>query len=343
MKKSLSLSFVIALLLTSCGGDSGTNSGGGNTTGPQVVSTFPANGATGVAVSAAIQATFSRDMDPSTITNTSFTVNNGVTGVVAYSSRVATLTPSTVLSNSTLYTATVSTAVKDEAGEAVAQTHSWSFTTAAASTNTVTDIDGNVYQTVTIGTQVWMKENLRVTHYRNGDPVPRVSDQTQWANTFTGAYCEYNNSVPDAITYGRLYNWSAVNDSRNIAPLGWHVATDQDWKTLEVFLGMSYSDADMTGGNRGTDQGGKLKETGTAHWVSPNAGATNASGFTALPAGFRNSSGSFSSLNYSGSFWTATLDANENPISRRVSYNSTQVSRLADIAFVGYSVRCVKN
>jgi uncharacterized protein (TIGR02145 family) len=165
------------------------------------------------------------------------------------------------------------------------------FSTSQAS-GTVTDIDGNVYETIQIGTQWWIKENLRTTHFRNGDPIPLVTDDTAWAGLSTPAYCEYGNDPANVTDYGRLYNWYAVADSRYIAPQGWHVATDEEWKQLEMYLGMSQSEANLTG-IRGTVEGGKLKEAGTVHWQSPNTGATNESGFTALPGGYRFIFGSF--------------------------------------------------
>lgn len=133
---------------------------------------------------------------------------------------------------------------------------------------TVTDIDGNVYKTVTIGNQAWMAENLKVMRYRNGDAIPNVTGGTDWSNLSTGAYCSYDNDDNNIDTYGLLYNWYAVDDSRNLAPEGWHVPTDEEWKELEMYLGMSQSEADDTG-YRGTDEGGKLKEVGTTHWQSP--------------------------------------------------------------------------
>jgi uncharacterized protein (TIGR02145 family) len=151
---------------------------------------------------------------------------------------------------------------------------------------TVTDIDGNVYQTVTIGGQEWMAENLKVIHYCNGDSIPNVTDAGVWTSLTTGAFCEYNNNVNNVATYGRLYNWYSVNDSRNIAPAGWHVPSDADWKQLEMTLGMSQSQADATG-IRDTTEGAKMKEAGTTHWLTPNTGATNESGFSALPGGYR--------------------------------------------------------
>jgi len=152
-----------------------------------------------------------------------------------------------------------------------------SFTT-LSSTGTMTDIDGNVYETVTIGTQVWMAENLKVTHYRNGNTILHIIDWFSWF-TLTGAYCEYDNDVNNVAVYGRLYNWYAVNDSRYIAPVGWHVPSDAEWLTLVDYLG----------GDTVAD--GKMKEIGTTHWVSPNTGATNESGFSALPGGYRDYGG----------------------------------------------------
>jgi len=142
---------------------------------------------------------------------------------------------------------------------------------------TMTDQDGNVYKTITIGTQTWMAENLRTSKYRDGSAIPHITDKTAWGDIYTGAYCNINNTTKlDSIaTFGRLYNWYAATDSRNIAPTGWHVPTESEWNTLIYYLG-GFSVA-----------GGKMKETGTTHWKTPNTGATNESGFTALPSGLR--------------------------------------------------------
>ncbi|MFC1562338.1 FISUMP domain-containing protein, partial [candidate division KSB1 bacterium] len=173
-------------------------------------------------------------------------------------------------------------------------------------TRTVTDIDENVYQIVQIGDQEWMVENLKVTRYRNGDAIPNVTDGSAWGGLSTGAYCTYYNNASNAAVYGHLYNWYAVDDSRGLAPEGWHVPTDEEWKELEMYLGMSQSEAD-TSGWRGTDEGDKLKETGTSHWGSPNAGATNESGFTALPGGYRSiSTGTFLNFYHIAIFWSST-------------------------------------
>jgi uncharacterized protein (TIGR02145 family) len=161
----------------------------------------------------------------------------------------------------------------------------------------MTDQDGNVYKTVTIGTQTWMAENLRTTKYRDGTAIPNVTDFTAWYNSTTGAYCTYNNTTRlDSIaTFGILYNGYAVIDSRNIAPAGWHVPGEAEWKTLTTYLGSSDSVA-----------AGKMMEAGTKHWISPNTGATNESGFSATPAGILTLLDMFSGLGYGVLYWSST-------------------------------------
>jgi len=210
-------------------------------------------------------------------------------------------------------------------------------------TGWVTDIDGNLYQTIKIGNQWWMMENLKVTHYRNGDAIPNVTDGSTWSGLTTGAYCNYNNDVNNVATYGRLYNWDAAVDSRNIAPVGWHVPTDEEWKQLEMYLGMSQTEADATGW-RGTDEGGKLKEVGTAHWVSPNTGATNESGFSASPGGGRYGNGYFHNMDLAALFCSSTEGSNYSAWYRSLDYGSSQVYRYDDLSkHYGFSVRCVRN
>jgi uncharacterized protein (TIGR02145 family) len=207
---------------------------------------------------------------------------------------------------------------------------------------TVADIDGNIYRTVTIGTQVWMAENLKVTHYRNGDPIPNVTDGPTWAALTTGAYCEYNNSIANVATYGRLYNWYAVADSRNIAPAGWHVASDAEWKQLEMTLGMSQSQADAYGW-RGTTEGGKLKETGTTHWITPNNGATNESGFSALPGGYRNLGGTYLDMGSDAYFWSSTESSSNSAWYRVLYCLNSDIGRGTNNKDYGFSVRCVRD
>lgn len=209
-------------------------------------------------------------------------------------------------------------------------------------TGTVTDIDGNVYNTVTIGSQVWMVENLKTTHYRDGTAIPNVTDNTAWNNLTTGAYCNYNNTASNATTYGRLYNWYAVNNSSKLAPKGWHVPTDAEWKTLEMALGMTQASADSTGW-RGTNESGKLKETGTTHWNSPNTSATNSSGFGALPGGYRNYNGTDDNVGDCGYWWSATAYGATYAWRRYLFYNNSQVYRSNYYKTYGFSVRCVRD
>jgi uncharacterized protein (TIGR02145 family) len=212
-----------------------------------------------------------------------------------------------------------------------------------STTITVTDIDGNVYQTVKIGNQWWMAENLKVTHYRNNNAIPNVTDSLAWSNLSTGAYCNSDNNETNVVTYGRLYNWFAINDSRNISPAGWHVPSDEEWKQLEMYLGMSQAEADRES-YRGTDKGGKLKEAGTSHWYDPNEGATNESGFSALPGGARESNGSFK--NYRGLlafFWSSTEGSDGDAWCRFLPYDGSEVGRWSTNKKGGLSIRCVKD
>lgn len=251
------------------------------------------------------------------------------TGAGSFTSNITCLTPET-----TYYVRAYATTSK---GTGYGST--MAFTTQEA----VTDIDGNVYNTVIIGTQEWMAENLKVTHYRNGDAIQNVTDATEWSNLTTGAYCNYDNDANNAITYGSLYNWYAVNDSRNIAPEGWHVPSDAEWKTLEMYLGMSQSDADAEGW-RGTDEGGKMKETGTTRWNSPNTGATNESGFSALPGGYRRIYGTYLSMSYYAKFWSSTEFYSYGAWSRHLHYDYSGVYRCDfDYGENGFSVRCVRD
>ncbi|MFA5434038.1 MAG: fibrobacter succinogenes major paralogous domain-containing protein [Candidatus Paceibacterota bacterium] len=196
---------------------------------------------------------------------------------------------------------------------------------------TVTDIDGNVYHTVTIGTQVWMVENLKTTKYRDGTSIPNVTDNTAWSNLTTGAYCDYNNTPSNSSTYGRLYNWYVATNAHNIAPTGWHVPTDADWSTLTTYLGFEFV------------VGGKLKEIGTTHWQSPNEGATNEAGFTALPGGHRHSNGAFDDIGYYGTWWSATDVSASDAWLRYMYYDYSIVTRDYNSKEVGLSVRCVRD
>ena len=200
----------------------------------------------------------------------------------------------------------------------------------------MTDIDGNKYKVVKIGDQYWMKENLKVTHYRNGDVIPNISDSLQWSKLTMGAYCNYNNDPNNVDTYGRLYNWYAVNDNRNIAPEGWHVANDADLHFLINSLG-----GRSIAGNKMKTQGTTTKGNGL--WFGYNDYATNESGFSALPGGGRGHHSGFARLGKMGIFWSAS------EFERR--FASSYVTLSADSSLIrdrleknfGCSVRCVKD
>jgi len=202
----------------------------------------------------------------------------------------------------------------------------------SAQGETVVDIDSNVYHTVTIGTQVWMVENLRTTRYRNGDPIHHITMTSEWDNIKSGASCDYANTLNYRKVYGKLYNWYAVNDSRNIAPIGWHVPSSDEWNMLITYLG---------GENVA---GGKLKEAGTNHWYSPNTGATNESGFTALPGGSRYFSGQFLQMGIIGFWWSTTKSSKKYAYSVNLSYDGNSVGYYKFLRLNGgLSVRCVKD
>jgi len=189
----------------------------------------------------------------------------------------------------------------------------------------VKDIDGNEYKTVKIGNQEWMAENLKVTKYRNGESISDC-----WV---------YDNDENNAITYGRLYSWAAVVDSRNIAPLGWHVPTDEEWTELEMYMGMSQADAD-TGLWRGTDEGKKLYST--TGWKTKVTG-TDDYGFTALPAGYRYESGRSQDMDYFAKFWSTTESTATRARSRMLAHNESGVFRGSAYKSGGYSVRCLRD
>lgn len=201
--------------------------------------------------------------------------------------------------------------------------------------NKVMDIDGNIYHTVTIGSQVWMIENLKTTKYNDGTSIPYVTENAEWANTEIPGYCWYNNDAINKVTYGGLYNWYAVNTGK-LAPKGWHVPTYDDWTTLITFLG---------GDNVA---GGKLKEKGTIHWKSPNNGATNETNFAALPGGSRISfdtrydDGTFNYMGNGGYYYCSSETGTNNAWSLGLYYGQSDVTNHNLSRQQGLSVRCIK-
>ncbi|MBG0861140.1 MAG: T9SS type A sorting domain-containing protein [Bacteroidales bacterium] len=199
-----------------------------------------------------------------------------------------------------------------------------------------TDGNGNNYPVVKIGTQTWMTENLKTTKFNDGTAIALVANASAWAASSTPGYCWYNNDATTyKDTYGALYNWyvvdAASNGGKNLCPAGWHVSTDPEWTTLTNYLG-GVSVA-----------GGKLKEPGTSHWYSPNTGATNESGFTALPAGDRSSNGTFWDIELYGSWWSSTQSSTGSAWDWYVGYADNISWRYDDGKQNGFSIRCIKD
>jgi uncharacterized protein (TIGR02145 family) len=202
----------------------------------------------------------------------------------------------------------------------------------------MTDQQGNVYKTIVIGTQEWMAENLKTTIYRNGNAIANVIDGNQWAGLSTGAWCNYENNSQYDCPYGKLYNWYAVADPRNVCPTGWHVPTDAEWSVL-----INYLDPNADGGNNITNNaGGKLKSTGLQYWLSPNQDATNETGFSGLPAGNRLSNGPFNGVGYYGNWWSSTEYFPPNAWVRYLDYSIGGVLRTTSF-MDGLSVRCLRD
>ncbi|MBT4338344.1 MAG: hypothetical protein HOD63_07130 [Bacteroidetes bacterium] len=201
-----------------------------------------------------------------------------------------------------------------------------SFTT---KDETVTDIDGNLYHVVTIGQQVWMVENLKVTRFRNGDLISNVTDQNQWYGLTTPALCYYDNDINYKATYGVIYNGYVVVDTRDICPEGWKIPSDQDFDELAAFLG--YDDV----------AGGKLKETGTTHWEAPNTGATNETGFTALPCGSRGPI-SFMMLGKIAYWWSSYEKVTGHLQGRYIKHDEAKFGPNVNEKIRGFSIRCIK-
>lgn len=196
---------------------------------------------------------------------------------------------------------------------------------------TVTDSDGNIYQTVKIGNQLWLTSNLRTTSFNDGKPIDHVKSDSQWGGLESAAFCWPSHDESNKEIYGALYNWYAI-DSQKLAPKGWHVATDEDWKELLEFIGSEGETASL------------LKEEGTRYWFEPNSGAIDAFGFNARPGGYRNYDGLvFHEPGDGGFFWTQTEEDELTAITYCMTFDSQEVDRWAVKKTYGRSVRCVKD
>jgi uncharacterized protein (TIGR02145 family) len=204
-----------------------------------------------------------------------------------------------------------------------------SYTTVAKSQ--LTDIDGNTYKTVQIGTQLWMAENLKTVTYNDGTKIPLVTG-TKWNTMTTDGYCWYKNDYKNfGKIYGPLYNWYAVGTGK-LCPTGWHVPTDSDWTTLGEYLGGEKT------------AGGKLKETGTVHWRSPNTGGTDDQGFNALPGGGRWVIGHFDLIYRRGYWWSSSgTDNDSEALTCILGYDESTFKITGTLKGSGFSVRCIKD
>jgi uncharacterized protein (TIGR02145 family) len=206
--------------------------------------------------------------------------------------------------------------------------------------STLSDIDNNIYSTVRIGTQCWMAENLRVSSYNDGTPIPIVTDGSQWSSLTTGGRSWYNNdSTTNEIPYGNLYNGYAVKgiastgSNKNICPIGWHVPSDFEWTALEIVLGGILS------------AGNKMKSTGTTYWFSESGYSDNSSGFSGLPGGFRLNDGNFTNIRNSAFFWSTTesLNNTSDQWGRELYHDRIDLNRSTGRKSVGASVRCLRD
>jgi len=236
------------------------------------------------------------------------------------------------VSNLTLFLSSTTYYVRAYAdnGSSLGYGNAIKFRTQGNPYDTVLDIDNNVYHTIKIGTQVWMIENLKTTRYRNGDPIQFVPDGDQWSNLTTGGYSNIYEDDNISFTYGHMYNGYALNDPRNIAPMGWHIPSEIEWEILINFLG----------GN--SLAGGKLKENTLIYWRTPNTGATNETQFYALPGGGRNaaSKGRYDGFNENGYYWTSSDTLNCKWIIF-ITYNSPGISKQYYGLKNGFSIRCI--
>jgi uncharacterized protein (TIGR02145 family) len=201
---------------------------------------------------------------------------------------------------------------------------------------TMTDQEGNVYKTIVIGTQEWMAENLNTSIYRNGDAIPTNLDDAVWETTTSGAWSYYNNDASNACPYGKLYNWYTCVDARELCPAGWHVPSDGEWTVLTDFLG------GLTNAGRKMKSAGTI-DAGTGVWFYPNMDASNMSGFSAVPGGYRASFGAYGIIGFYGYWWSSSQFNDSEGLRRYLNYETAVAFRDYVSKFGGLSVRCLKD
>jgi uncharacterized protein (TIGR02145 family) len=207
---------------------------------------------------------------------------------------------------------------------------------------TVTDVEGNMYNTIQIGYQCWMKENLKTGHYQNGAPILTGLASNVWMLTNPGACEDYNFDSTISNIYGKLYNFPAIVNAAGLCPVGWHIPSKSEWNVLIKTVD-SNADTSLV---LNTNQGGAYKEIGTTYWLSPNTGATNTTGFSALPGGYRDEYGDFQNLTYTSQWWSTSIQYNlyyYDGVSVKLSWNNSLIKNYLASLSAGLSVRCVKD
>jgi uncharacterized protein (TIGR02145 family) len=203
---------------------------------------------------------------------------------------------------------------------------------------TVSDVEGNIYKTIQIGSQVWMAENLKTTRYKDNNPIPLVTDNSAWEKRTTPGYCWYNNEAEYKDLYGALYNWYTIKTEK-LCPAGWHVPSDDEWHQMILL----HDPTAVLGDTESSTAGDMIRETGTTHWIQ-NEGATNKYGFTALPASLRKETGVFDPIGLYATWWTSTLYDATHPYHRTLTAGYSAVGRAPMyLRTCGHSVRCVKD
>jgi uncharacterized protein (TIGR02145 family) len=272
--------------------------------------------------------------NPNPTTANNFT-NNGI-GMGSFTSNLTGL-----ISNTTYYIRAYAT---NSAGTAYG--NQLSVTTTGGGNGIVSTpgagvtFDGYTYPSIVLGNgQEWTAENLRTTKYANGDVIPIVTNAVQWENLITGAWCNYDNNSTFESLYGKLYNWYAVADARNICPSGWHVPTDNEWGSL-----INYLDPSSDGFSSNNIAGGKMKSTGTQFWFMPNQDASNESGFSGLPGGVRDDNSDFNGINEAGAWWSSSeIAAYPAAWCRFLTYGYGDAERYDAAKYNGLSVRCLRD